>query len=57
VDDETLEAGRREYIRCLEVIATAKKAKEWTGYEQPDSWRLPGWALHDREAVALMVNG
>jgi len=51
---DALSAGRDEYRRLLEEIATCKKSGAWPGYQDPNEWELPEWALPKTE---LTVNG
>ena len=45
LSDAALEVGREEYRTLLRQIADCQKSKSWPGYESPDEWDLPAWAM------------
>ena len=46
--------GRRQYRRCLDLLAECRTKESWAGYDDPDEWDLPLWAM---ESIDLNVNG
>jgi hypothetical protein len=56
VSDEALAAGRTEYMRLLQDIATCRSRGEWPGYQDPERWELPEW-FQSHESVSLNVSG
>jgi exodeoxyribonuclease VIII len=42
-------AGREEYLALLLRISECRKSGDWPGYEDPDEWNLPEWALPQTE--------
>lgn len=54
LSDACVANGRRQYRRCLDLLAECRTSEEWPSYEDPDEWELPAWAM---EAIDLNVNG
>lgn len=57
--EEAVDQGRKEYRELLDKIALAVKSRKWSGYEQPESWKLPAWAMKQESEgpVSLVVGG
>ncbi|TWU12876.1 Exodeoxyribonuclease 8 [Symmachiella macrocystis] len=55
----SMEAGRREYQQALQLIAAGREHGHWPGYENPEVWEMPDFALGDdkADAVELSVGG
>jgi hypothetical protein len=53
---DAIAAGRLEYRELLLRIAEAQKTGRWSGYEDPDFWTLPDWAMGG-EPVELSIGG
>lgn len=49
LSEDALLAGHEEYVRLLVQIAECRRRGEWPGYEDPDEWNLPEWALPKTE--------
>ena len=47
LDPGATTVGRGIYQRTLKGCAEAKRTGLWPGYEDPDSWTLPTWAMPD----------
>lgn len=45
VSRDAIAQGRREYKRLLLGIAEARITDVWPGYDNPEEWTLPGWAV------------
>jgi hypothetical protein len=56
MSEDAIDQGRSEYRKLLQQIADAKESEEWPGYEPPDEWNLPAWAMDD-EGVELVISG
>ncbi len=46
--------GRRQYRRCLDLLAECRTTESWPSYDDPDEWDLPAWAM---DSIELNVNG
>lgn len=57
VGQDTIAAGRRKVRRALDTLAECQFSGDWPGYEDPDEWNLPAWALVDSEPATLVING
>ena len=59
VPAETIDAGRREYRRLLDLVQHCEKSGVWPGaYEMPQDLILPAWATkEDDDEVELTMGG
>ena len=46
--------GRRQYRRCLDLLAECRTTESWPSYDDPDEWDLPAWAM---DSINLNVHG
>lgn len=54
LDEDSIEQGRRDYRRLLDIYAECKTAGKWPGHgTEVHSVRLPGWAFDDDEELEI----
>lgn len=49
VDENSLDAGQKEYRTLLSKIKECQRANDWPGYENPEMWILPPWLQPEEE--------
>jgi hypothetical protein len=59
VPPETIDAGRREYRRLLDLVQHCEKTGVWPGaYDMPQDLILPAWATKEEDdEIELDING
>lgn len=54
LDDDSVEQGRREYRRLLDIYAECKQSGKWPGHStEVQLARLPGWAFDQEEELEI----
>lgn len=59
VSEEALSIGRMKYKEALQQIAECQESRVWPGYQNPDKWILPSWAMkqHQDDAISKFTLG